>query len=246
LAKGELPRASVGPAHVERLELLREILKCAIELESPCDFAGAPGGRELNEGIFFGHFGEWRGLLSEWDELQVSTRLAPERLWARIEHGCAQWRLTEPPVALGTVIDRFAILTLARARAWQLETPCELSLQPARDRIRGADQVSLYMERERVASIAGPLPEGERRLEGIAQVLQGLFDEVQHAPEAHAVSATRDRLLDLKHELLSRVGALLPEAAEPVPGCPLCAILAAEETGSEDLAAEETGSPGPV
>lgn len=207
--------------HLERLDLLRDILRCALELETPCDFAAAPGGRALNEEIFFSHFEQWRGLRAEWDELLMRNRAAPDRLWGRVAEGCARWRLEEPPVALGNAIDKLAMLTMRRAREWQLDAPSQLSLQIVSDRVGGLDRLTLYLERERVAAAPATLGEAEQMLVKIGEILQAIFDEVQQSPEARAISAARDSLIDLKHELLARLGE--PDAAlVPVPGCPLC------------------------
>lgn len=213
-------RTALAPLHLERLELLRDILLCALELEAPCDFAAAPGGRALNERIFFAHFESWRELLREWDELQIRSRGAPGRLWAAAAGACERHGLQEPPVALGSVTDKLAILTLARARDWQLDTPHELSMQLVEDRISGVEYLTLYLERERIASLPGA--RSADSLQAIARSLQATFNELQGTAEAHAISATRDSLLELKHELLSRGASLRAEAAAPAADCPLC------------------------
>jgi hypothetical protein len=223
VAPAGAPREPVDALHRERLELLGGILRCALELEAPCDLAAAPGGRALNESIFFAHFEEWADLLREWDELQLRSRSAPGELWARAARACEQWRLAEPPLALGAVVDKLAILTLQRAREWQLDTPRELAAQLVTDRVGGRDQLTLYLERERVARAAGDPAQAEEALNATARALQAIFDELQRSPEARTISATRDGLLELKHELLSRIGALRLDAASFAAECPLCA-----------------------
>ncbi len=221
--RGLAPRP-LDAAHLERLELLCDILRCALELEAPCDFAAAPGGHELNESVFLAHFGEWGELLREWNELNLRSRHAPDRLWGRVALACERRHLTEPPVALGGVIDKLAILTCKRAREWQLDAPHLLALHLVGDRIGGIDHLALYLERERISSLAGPPAEPERSLNGTARVLQAIFDELQRSPEARAISANRDCLLELKHDLLSRLAALAPDALTAAGDCPICAV----------------------
>jgi hypothetical protein len=215
--------AALDASHRERLELLCDILRCALELEAPCDFAAAPGGRDLNESVFFAHFSEWSELLREWNELNLRSRHAPDRLWGRVALECERRHLTEPPVALGGVIDKLAILTCKRAREWQLEAPHALALNLVGDRIGGVDHLALYLERERISSLAGPPEEAQRSLEGTARVLQAIFEEIQRSPEARAISAARDSMLELKHDLISRLAAAAPDALILAAGCPMCA-----------------------
>lgn len=207
---------------MERLELLRELLDGALERESPCDLGAAPAGRALNESILFAHFAELAEPLREWDELQLRARCAPDRVWARVADACREHHLSEPPVALGGVVDKLAILTCRRAREWRLEEPERLALKLLKDRVGGLDHLTLYLERERISSLPDPGAGSERALAATAAAIQAIFDELQHGSEARSISATRDALLELKHDLIARLSSLTLRSAQEAPGCPMC------------------------
>ncbi|HYM54669.1 MAG TPA: hypothetical protein VES97_04860 [Solirubrobacteraceae bacterium] len=216
--------APVDPKHREDLETLRNVVRAAIELESPCDFADPPNGGQDNRRAFLAHFGELEDALVEWDAEVERARSAPGALWEWYARAAAERGITEPPFAVGSLIDRLATWTVERARNGQLNSPHDLYLQHFKDAFEGEEYVSVYAEGQKVARLPGePRADVRRRTVAANRLIQTLFDDAQACEAAQEIGRARDSLLDLKHELLDRLA--LHGTATPVvfaPGCPCC------------------------
>jgi hypothetical protein len=206
------------------LDTLRDLLRTAVELESCCDYDEPSTGHQLNRLAFTAHFPELRASLEEWDAAVERARIAPGALWAWFEKAAAQRSITEPSFAVGSLIDRLAILTLQRARSWQLDIPYELGVSQFRDRFGGREYVSIHLAGQRVARLpTQPHTDDQQRIQAVGRLMQGFFDEAQSSKEARAVVDARDSLLLLKEDLLNH---LRPQSADtPIllaDGCPFC------------------------
>ena len=221
-ARGATP---IDPVHRADLETLRDLLRTAVELESRCDFGEPSTGSQPNRQAFMAHFTALHAPLEEWNAAVERSRTAPGALWEWFARAAGRRKITEPEFAVGSLIDRLAVLTLQRARKWQLQSPYELTLEHFRDRQDGDKYVSIHLDGQRVARL--PMESGEstdQHFEAANRLIQGFFDEAQASEEAQAVADARDTLLQLKEELLER---LKPGAGETplerVQDCPVCA-----------------------
>jgi len=206
------------------LDTLRALLRTAVELESRCDYDEPPTGQQPNRQAFMAHFPKLGASLEEWDATVERARLAPSALWEWFVKTAAERGITEPSFAVGSLIDHLAILTLQRARSWQLDTPYELSLEQFRDRFGGKEYVSIHLRGQRVARIpTQPHIDDQHRIQAVGRLMQGLFDDAQASKEARVVVEARDSLLLLKEELLAH---LRPRSADTptllADGCPFC------------------------
>jgi hypothetical protein len=216
--------APVEPKHHEDLEALHNALRAAVELESRCDFADPPNGRQHNRESFLAHFSELEDALGEWDAEVERVRAAPGALWDWYARAAVERDINEPPFAVGPLIDRLATWTVERARHGQLSTPHELYMQHFKDAFDGEEYVSVYVEGQKVAKLPGePRADAQRRIDAVDGLIQRLFDDAQSCEEAREIDQARDSLLDLKHELLDRLAlyAMFTPALFAAD-CPLC------------------------
>jgi hypothetical protein len=223
----------IDPRHQEDLDTLRDLLRTAVELESPCDHAEPATGQQPSLQTFLAHFPELRPRLQEWDETVERARIAPGALWEWFAAAAAERGIAEPAFAVGSLIDHLAILTLQRARTWQLDAPYVLSVEQFRDRLGDDEYVSIHLKGQRVAKLPmRPHANAEQRVQAAGRLLQGLFDDAQASEEAHAVVEARDSLLVLKEQLLELLG---PRPADTptlsADGCPYCEEIASAGKG---------------
>ena len=139
----------VDPAHREDLEALMDLLRVAVQLESRCDYGDAPGDGERRSS-FLAHFGELSEPLEQWNAGVDRVEAAPGALWGWLARTTIDRGVSEPPFAIGAMIDRLAILTAARARQGLLEAPHRLFLEHFKDRLGGGEGVSMYVEGQNV------------------------------------------------------------------------------------------------
>ena len=196
----------------------------AVELESRCDYDEPPTGHQPNHQAFMTHFPDLGASLDEWDAAVERARMAPSTLWEWFAKAAVERSITEPSFAVGSLIDHLAILTLQRARSWQLDIPYELSLEQFRDRFGDKEYVTIHLEGQRVARLATqPHTDDQQRIQAVGRLMQGLFDDAQASKEARAVLDARDSLLLLKEDLLDH---LRPRSADTptllADGCPFC------------------------
>jgi hypothetical protein len=213
----------VDPAHREDLEALMDLLRVAIQLESRCDYGDEPGDDQRRRS-FLAHFGELQAPLEEWNAAVARVEAAPGALWGWLARSTIERGFSEPPFAVGGLIDRLAILTGARARQGRLETPHRLFLEHFRDRLGGGEGVSLYVEGQNVARLpSDPAGTLDERIAAAEELIQTLFDDAQRCGETGEIVQAQDALLDLKQPLLDRLA--LHAAVDLIlfaPDCPVC------------------------
>jgi hypothetical protein len=240
-------RAPVSGTHREDLEAHMDLLRMAIELEGPCDYGDAPGASPQHQIEFLAHFGELEPQLAEWNDSVERVRAAPTALWSWFEHTARKRGVTEPPFALGPLIDRFAILTAERSRRGQLSDAHKLHVEHFRDRIGGAERISLHVEGQNVAKLpSAPEPTAAERTADAEAMLQRLFDDAQRSDPASEIQDSRDALLDQKQPLLDLLAILASvDTIAFAPDCPECsrAFAAEQERAAQQPAtvAEEAG-----
>jgi hypothetical protein len=223
----------VDPAHREDLEALMDLLRVAVQLESRCEYGDSPGDGE-RRGSFLAHFGELREPLEQWNAGIARVEAAPGALWGWLARTTIDRGVSEPPFAIGALIDRLAILTASRARQGLLETPHRLFLEHFKDRLGGGEGVSIYVEGQNVARLPNdPQKTLEARITGAEEMIQGLFDDAQKCAEAEEIVAAQDALIDLKQPLLDRLA--LHAAIDVIlfaPDCPICARKRQEQAAA--------------
>jgi hypothetical protein len=233
-AREDYVAAPVQPRHEEDLEALRNVLRAAIELESHCDFADAQSGAAHNRESFLAHYSDLEEPLEEWDDEVERVRAAPGALWDWYASAAVERGISEPCFAVGPLIDRLATWTVERARHGQLSSQHELYLQHFKDAFEGEEFVSVYVEGQKVAKLAGePQRDVQRRIEAVDGLIQSLFDDAQICEQAREIGHARDSLLDLKHELLDRLA--LHAKFTPVlfaADCPSCQTMVELRAGS--------------
>lgn len=214
----------VGHAHREDLETLIDVLRAAVELESRCDFADPPNGPRQNRRAFSAHFPELAALLERWDGAVEQVRIAPGGLWEWFALAAADRGISEPPFALGALIDRLAVSTVERSRHGELEHPHQLDLQHFQDRFGDDQFLSVYVEGQKIARLpVEPASDLELRTDVVEHLVRGLFADAQRSAEARAVGEARDALLDLKQQVLERLGAQASEGEVAFAReCPAC------------------------
>jgi hypothetical protein len=116
--------------HRRQLEASVDRLRIAIELEAECDFGDTAPEDRWRRIAFLTHFDGWEEPLREWDAAVARARAAPAALWSRMAARAGQVGLREPPLELGPLIDRLAILTIQRSRSGLLGMPQKLLVQP--------------------------------------------------------------------------------------------------------------------
>jgi len=226
------PAPQLEAGHREDLEALIDLLRVAVDLEGHCDYGDRAGAERRNRECFIAHFTDLEDQLRDWEDTVERVQAAPGSLWSWYERAIARRGLSEPPFAIGALTDRLAILTSERARHGQLQTPYELHTQHFRARSGDVGQVSIYVEGQNVARMAGePHESVHRQIDAATRQVQALFDEAQATREAAEISSARDALLDLKQPLLESLAAHASmDAIEFAAGCPRCrSVLLASE-----------------
>jgi hypothetical protein len=229
----------VDGSHLEELEARMDLLRMAIELEDACDFGDRPGRERPRRVAFFAHFPELEGPISAWNEAVESVRGAPSALWSWYAAAAARRGISEPPFAVGPLIDRLAIVTAERSRNDELGLPRDLTVESFRDRVGGVDYVSVFVDGQNVGRMpgaGGDDPDAEAG--GARELIQKLFDDAQRTSEAEAVGGARDTLLDLKQPLLEELAMQASaDAIAWTSRCPVCAATDAAErdTGEHGL-----------
>jgi hypothetical protein len=238
----------VGFAHREDLEARMDLLRMAVELEGACEFGDPPGRGEERREAFMAHFRELKAPLEEWNERVDGVRAAPAAVWGWYERAARKRGVSEPPFAVGALIDRLAILTAERSRQGELDVPRELQIERFRDRVSGVERVSLHMEGQNVARLPSePSATIDQRAEAAEATLQKLFDDAQRSNEAQDVANARDALVALKQPLLERLA--IHASVDDIlfaPDCPVCLQAREEQYAAvrEDLARGEGTSAG--
>lgn len=222
----------VGAEHLESLEAQMDIVRVAIELESRSDFGDPQDGDQHNRTSFLAHFAELDSALEEWDTMVERVQAAPGSVWGWFAQATSERGFTEPPFAVGPLIDRLATLTVERARRGRLDTPHRLYLQHFENRSARGEHVSLYVEGQHVAQLpAEPAATPQGQLEAAGQRVQALFDDAQSCKQAEEVANARDALQVLKQPLLDRLALHASvDAVAFAASCPVC-------QGGERLAA---------
>ncbi|HWX98290.1 MAG TPA: hypothetical protein VNZ01_15710 [Solirubrobacteraceae bacterium] len=229
--------------HRDDLKAVLDLLRVGIELEGHCDYGDPPDRGDPSRVAVRAHFGDLAAVLDEWDREVERARSAPGALWRWLADSALELGITEPPFAVGSLIDLLAILTADRSRRWQLGVPRELHFEHFSDRIGSAHQLSLYLEGQMVARLEdGPAQDGGRVLKTACSLIQALFDEAQTCEPAREIGETRDSLLALKEQLLERLAS---EAALTgirfSSDCPFCVR---QGDGGEVVASRPRADPG--
>jgi len=225
-----------------------DLLRMAVDLEAPCEFGDLPGTGEGRKEAFMAHFRELQEPLEEWNEQVERVRSAPAALWSWYERAAHKRGVSEPPFAVGALIDRLAILTAERSRHGELGVHHALQMERFRDRVSGLERISLHLEGQNVARLPSePATTIEQRSADAEALLQKLFDEAQRSNQANEIANSRDALLDLKQPLLERlaihgsVDAILFD-----PACPACRTeLEAQHAAEKSRQVAERGSGSP-
>lgn len=196
-----------SPASAEReLARLCAQVQVAVELESQPDFAAFSADPEASRALLAESRPELAERLRRWGELLEQLRLAPGGVWGWLSESCPERGIREPPVAVGGLVDRLAILVVSRARSWLLDSPHELTVEIVRERGGGSARLSLYVEQQRVVTLAeSQSADAHAELSQLAATIQSLFDDAQRSRPARAIEDLRDAVLELKHELLDEL-----------------------------------------
>ncbi len=199
-------RAPGGDVPARELQRLCEQIQIAVDLESQPDFAAFSTDPEGARTMVFQHRPELGEHLARWGELLEQTRLAPGAVWGWLSESCPERGIREPPVAVGALVDRLAVLIVSRARGWLLDSPHELTSEIVRERGGGSVRLSLYVEQQRVATVAeSRSDDAQAELRRLAATIQALFDDAQRSRPARGIEDLRDEVLALKHELLEEL-----------------------------------------
>jgi hypothetical protein len=248
---GSTAGEQIDAEHLEDLEAQMDSLRVVIELESRADYGDPPSGDQRNHASFLAHFTELGSALEEWDSAVERAQVAPGSVWAWFAQATTERGFTEPPFAIGPLIDRLATLTVERARQGRLHASHRLYLQHfERASTRGL-QASVYVEGQSVAQLpaewSAPL---ERQIEAAGQRVQALFDDAQSCEAAVEIASSRDALLELKQPLLDRLALLASvEAFAFTESCPICESRARLAASARRRAAQDPGIdsvPGPT
>ena len=214
----------VGAEHLENLEAQMDMLRVAIELESRSDFGDLQDDDQHNRTSFLAHFAELDTALEEWDTMVERVQAAPGSVWGWFAQATSERGFTEPPFAVGPLIDRLATLTVERARHGRLDTPHRLYLQHFKNRSTRGEHVSVCVEGQNVAQLpAEPAATPQRQIEAAGQRVQALFDDAQSCKQAEELASARDALLVVKRPLLDRLALHASvEAVAFAASCPFC------------------------
>jgi hypothetical protein len=214
----------VDADHLEDLEEQMDLLRVAIDLEGPADLGGPRAGRLQARESFVAHFAELGAALEEWDAIVERVQAAPGSVWDWFGQVTSERGFTEPPFAIGPLIDLLSMLTVKRARYGRLETPDRLQIQSFESTSTQGTHANVYVEGQNIAQLpAEPAETVPARVAAVAQRVQELFDDAQASAEAEEVVSARDELLAAKQPLLDLL-ALHASADEIVSatGCPRC------------------------
>ena len=216
----------VSLAHSDDLHTVLAVVRLSVELESTCDYGDAARGEQSNREAIGAHFGELALALEAWDAEVARARVAPSAVWAWFERSAADLDITEPPFALGSLVDCLTILILERSRRWELGVAYALRFEHFDERVASESCVSLYVEGQRAAQFTvAPVADIDRRLGGARRSIQSLFDGAQISDCAREISNSRDSLLELKHELTARLAPpVQPTRVRFAADCPHCAV----------------------
>jgi hypothetical protein len=214
----------VGERHRRQLEAAIDLLRVSLELESHCDFGDPPGGDGRGRAAFVAHFDGWEPVLLEWEETVRRQRSAPAKLWSWLAASAGEMGLTEPPLALGPLIDRLAILTVQRSRDGSLRVRHPLFVQELTSGHGAQARVAVYIEGQRVAMLPeGKEPRGLSPGVRLCEAIQTLFDAAQSSEVAADIGRSADQLLEMKHVLLERLNELAAaDTIEFAELCPVC------------------------
>jgi hypothetical protein len=200
------------------------MLHAAIRLERRTNFGDPHTDEQQNRISFLAHFAELDSALEQWDSLVERANTAPASVWGWFAQATSDRGFTEPPFAVGPLIDRLAALTVERARQRQLEKPHQLQFQRFTDRSIDGTHHSVYVEGQNVLGLADePITGAEEQIEAAEQRIQVLFDDAQASVQAEQVASAMSALLAAKQLLLDRLA--LHASAEAVTfaeGCPVC------------------------
>jgi hypothetical protein len=215
----------VSLAHSDDLHSVLAVVRTSVELESTCHYGDAASGEQSNREAVHAHFGELALALAAWDAEVARARAAPSAVWGWFERSAADRDITEPPFALGSLVDCLSILTLERSRRWELGVAYPLRFEQFDERVASESCVSLYVEGQRAAQLTvAPVADIDRRLQGARRSIQALFDEAQISDCAREISDSRDSLLELKHDLTARLAPpAQPSRVRFAADCPHCA-----------------------
>lgn len=216
----------VAARHQADLETLLELMRANVQLEGRCHIGDGDG---RDRAAFSAHFQELGSSLEEWNARVDRSRTAPGSLWEWLAREARRRGITEPPYAVGTLVDRLAIIVLERALSGGLAIRRELTLQPFGEGSGGRRSLALYLTGARIARLP---PDAE--LEPSTWLVQGLFDDAVECEEAIEIAGARDSLLDLKHQLLDRLAR--EAAVDPIPVAEACPVCHADSGSVSDLA----------
>jgi hypothetical protein len=214
----------VDAEHLEDLEAQMDLLRVAIDLESRADYGDPQGAQQRNRTSFLAHFAGLGPALEEWDAIVERMQAAPGSVWEWFEKATSERGFTEPPFAVGPLVDLLAMLTVKRARYGQLDTPDRLYLQQFESISTRGRCVSVYVEGQNIAQLpAEPAATVQARIEAVGRRIQALFDDAQSCRPAEEVASARDSLLAVKQPLLDLLALHASvEAVASAIGCPLC------------------------
>jgi hypothetical protein len=217
--------------HRDELEARMDLLRMAVELEDACEFGDLPGRERPRHDSFLAHFPELAEPIAEWNACVERVRSAPAELWTWLETAARLRGITEPPYALGTLIDRLAVLTAERSRNGELALAHELRVESFRDRVGGIECVSLLMDGQTIARLPCAARDGmEPDVPASVTLVQSLYDEARTTREAIEVGGVRDALLDIKQPLLDELAAhASADSLAFTSGCPVCARALEQE-----------------
>ncbi len=234
-------------AHRDELEARMDLLRMAVELEDACEFGDVPGRERPRRESFLAHFPELAAPLAEWNACVERVRSGPSELWTWFEQAARERGISEPPYALGALIDRLAILTAERSRNGELALAHELRVEHFRDRVGGIECVSLFMDGQNIARLPCAARDGlEPDVTASVALVQSLYDDAQATPEALEVGRARDALLDLKQPLLEELAAhASADSLAFTSRCPTCARSLEEEESKEEGREVQTPSGAP-
>ena len=216
--------SGIGAAHAAELERLLAALHTTIELDERSGYGDRLHGRHPNRRSFLAHFADLQEPLSHWDERAERAQVAPAALHQWFASSAPAQRIAEPPFLIAALIDCLTEVTVERARSGQLHVPRVLHFEHLTARFRHGEQVSVYLEGDKVARVPlEPQVSLSRRLDAVTAQVQGLFDEGQLSGEAAELVASRDSLLELKQPLLDRLALHgSPHTIAFAAGCPIC------------------------
>lgn len=214
----------IDAQHRADLEADVDMLRAAITLQRHTNFGDPHTDEQHNRASFLAHFPDLDSLLQEWDELIEAAKTAPGSLWEYLQQATSDRGLTEPPFALGRLVDRLATLTLQRARQGQLDTRHELQFQRFTDRTIDGTQRTVYVEGQNVLALPDePTPGVQEQIEAAEQRIQALFDDAQASAQAQFLASAISALHAAEQPILDRLATHASgEEMTYAAGCPVC------------------------